>query len=122
MPAKEFQSITKKFEEGDRSMLVEPLDYMMISSMPAEGTNVAGLYQIGKSTVALAAEFKKQVKEAGQDAKLAPTTAQLGGRMNTLHALGLVRPVQMVSGRGAKTWQRTPKGEEVVKQWQKQQS
>lgn len=101
-----------RFNKGDRSMMVEPFDYLLIMDLPAEGTNVAGLYQVGEPVSELVKKY--------QAAEMTPDA--ISSRLRTMQNLGLTRMVRMAGGRSKRAgtaWQQTTKGKEVAEAWLK---
>lgn len=90
--------------------MIEPLDYLIIKSIPDEGTNV-GLYQIGETTSKLHERLGKDKISVGA----------LSARMSTLRSVGFIRSVNMVGARGNNAYQSTKLGKEVLEKWLQQQ-
>lgn len=119
-PDRSYTRIRKKFEAGERSMLIDPFDYELMEMAQPEGMNVAGLYQIGTTSVEMAKKFHKRIKDNGGDPNII-TPNVISGRLSTIHSVGLIKPVQMIGGRGAKAWQRTAEGEKELAAWRQLQ-
>lgn len=103
-----------KFREGDRSMLIEPLDWAILEMMPDFDTNVGGLYQLGSTATDIRSKLGVPV-----------TVSQLSTRIRVLHVIGLCRAVRTLgatTARSGKAWQKTTFGEEELKKWEAQRS
>jgi hypothetical protein len=87
--------------------LVSPVDYLILSGLPREGTLVLGIYPDARTSSQLVEEVFGRKIEA----------AVLGPRMNFLAWKGyIVRTPTLRRGRhGANAWQLTPEGEEAMK-------
>lgn len=114
MPGKptEDWKVVQRFNAGDRTMVVEPLDYMLLDKLPKEGTLAGGLYPIGETVPGL-------VKKLGGKPV---TTAIVSSRVRILGVLGLATKKKGVGGVGNFVWQITKRGEEVLQSWKQAQS
>jgi hypothetical protein len=103
--------VNQRFKEGDRSMLVEPLDYRIMELLPKEGTLAGGLYPIGESVPGI-------VKKLGGGPL---TVSMVSSRVRILNVLGLAVKKKGVGGVGNFVWQITKSGEEEVASWKQAQ-
>src|SRR5262245_22637427 len=101
----------KRFKEGDRSMIVPPLDYLIIEQLPKEGTLAGGLYPIGETVPSV-------VKKLGGKPL---TTAIVSSRVRILGLVGMATKKKGVGGVGNFVWQITPLGEEELRTWKQAQ-
>ena len=87
--------------------LIDPLDFLILGTLPNEGEMFAGAYPDGKTSNQLSEElFEGRVK---------PST--IGPRMNALHYHGLVNKSKGIGTSGRHIYQRTAKGIKVHEEW-----
>lgn len=103
----QYTRLEKRAREGDRSWLVEPLDYLLLQELPDEGTNIGGLYQLGTTIEAIAKKYDGL------------TSGVASGRIRAMNLAGMTKKVKMVAGGngGKYAWQITPFGKEVLEKW-----
>lgn len=100
-----YKNLIAQFERGDE-VLVDPMDYVILGSLPPEGTLFAGAYPEGRAVKSLAGElFGGQL-----------TSQEIAVRMRILRVLGLV---VSAGRRGVHdlVWQITPKGKHTLEEW-----
>lgn len=93
--------------EHPETWMIEPLDFMIIDTLPDEGTNV-GLYQVGETI----RQLRKKLGEGNI------STGSLAARVRLLGQAGLTRQVRMVGTSGTLAYQKTVRGKEVLEAWQ----
>lgn len=103
---------------GDRAargeyQLAVPMDYMLLSFLPVEGTLFAGLYPLGETVPNLMKKFTPEQQKV-------LTTKEVAARLRVLHIQKLCLPVYSGNAvRGKLVWQRTSKATELVDEWEK---
>jgi hypothetical protein len=105
-----------RVQAGDFSDLIDPLDYMILAELPDFDTNMGGLYQIGTTVKKV---MEKLNERAGGEAL---TSGSCSARLKLLTMGGLVRQVRMVGRRSDLAYQKTTRGEEVLKAWLEQRN
>lgn len=88
-------------------VLIEPLDYKIIELLPDQGSLHLGVIPVGE----MVSQISKKL--GGLPSSL------LSGRMRVLQIMGLAVPARATGSRGTLVWQVTPKGKEVLAEWQK---
>jgi len=99
-----------KVAAGDFSEFVIPLDFRILEMLPDEGTEFAGLYQLGETV--------KTVHKALGVKELAQTA--VSSRITSMHKSGLVHKIKAL-GREGGAWQRSHFGKEALEAWRSQQ-
>lgn len=107
-----YKTMAERDRDGDEVYLVEPLDYIILESLPEEGANVGGVIPLGETVRNL---VSTKFKEVGVDA------AMLGGRFTSLSALGYVKRIKIPRSDAA-GWQITARGQEVLDAWKATQT
>lgn len=104
-------SLEDRFDNGDRSMIVEPLDWLILQVLPPEGTLAGGMYPVGETVPGV-------VKKLGGGPVTVPIVSS---RVRILAVVGLAVRKKAVGSAKGLVWQITKKGEEAVKLWTQQQ-
>lgn len=114
-----YKSIKEKMEamlkEGDLSLFVQPLDFLILEKLPEEGTQFGGLYQLGETTRSV----EKALREEHPAFAEIPST-NLHSRFTSMNQAGLLHKVKAL-GREGSAWQRSQLGEEALKLWRQSQ-
>lgn len=105
-PHTPYKRVADRAAEGNID-LVDPLDYLILDSLPPEGTTMGGVIPLGETVRNLANTTFKGIV----------TNTALGGRMTSLQAYGLVKGVVLPS-RDGRGWQITPAGDKALREWQ----
>jgi hypothetical protein len=87
---------------------VTPLDYQILQVLPKEGALVFGSLPDGRSS--------KQISEQRFGGQI--RTMQVGPRMGLMNNDGVVASVHGLGTMGAKLYQITPKGEQILTEWE----
>ena len=90
---------------------VEPLDQMILETLPEEGSLFAGMYPLGEMVTNIAKKLPK-----GPDKKDLPTSV-IQTRLRVLKHNGMVVSSASVQTSGKYVWQRTAKGKKFFTDW-----
>lgn len=108
-----YERLSDRAKRGEYQLAV-PIDYILMSFLPEEGTLFAGLYPMGESVVNIRKKFSPE-----QQKVLA--TKDISARLRVLHSQDLALPVYSGSStRGKLVWQRSLKATELVNEWKKE--
>lgn len=88
--------------------LIDPLDYMLLDKLEANGTMLGGLYPLGTTVTSLKGKFPML------------DSNQISSRLRIMNAMGLLAKVQMVGGAGRGAWQRSAIGDAELDKWKEQ--
>lgn len=99
--------VKERWDRGDRSLLLDPLDYILLGELPIEGTLRLGLYPQGK----LAGDL------ARGELKGALSGMAVSMRLRTMAICGLCVTQIGVGVKGQNIWQRTALGDRIYKEW-----
>ena len=103
------RSLIAAYERGDE-VLVDPMDFILLDSLPPEGTMFAGAYPDGPSSQDLAANlFEGKIP-----------AAQVAPRLRVLSVLGFCLHANR-RGVTDRVWQITEKGEQLLADWKRKQ-
>lgn len=94
----------------DFSEFVIPLDFLILDLLPDEGTEFAGLYQLGETTAQVWKKLGvKELPKSGVNARV--TSMNKSGLLTKIKALG----------RESGAWQKSALGKEALEKWRAKQ-
>lgn len=108
MTTRKKKTIAERAAEGDYDLVI-PLDFKILEEMPAFGTTLAGMYELGTTVGSIAKTYPMV------------SSGSIAARVRNLHAMGICHMVKLIGGPGGagKTiaWQRTELGDRLLKEW-----
>lgn len=102
-----YKNVRTRAAEG-ADLLVVPLDYIILSKLPKEGTLMGGIVPIGETVRnLLRTEFEGLL-----------TSEQVSGRLSAMQAMGYTTLVNMPARqKGGNGWQITKLGQRKLEEW-----
>lgn len=97
-----YQRVADRVKKGDLTVLIDPLDYLILDKTLDEGTMMGDYYPLGTTVKSLVKQFKGL------------TSDQVSGRMNLLRQADLVKTIRVTGGNA---YQRTRLGKEILEKW-----
>jgi hypothetical protein len=103
-----YQPVAGLTEAEKRERMVEPLDYLLLSELPPEGTLVGGWHVIAATVNALVDKYEGITPDA------------LAGRLRSMQEMGLTVDVSVIPVSRGRGWQITEAGQQVLDAWRKE--
>jgi hypothetical protein len=87
-----------------------PLDFELLRRMPAQGS-MLGYHQLALTVPHAVKELNKEAPKGGE-----LTSSLVSSRVRSMHVAGLVVKTRVMGAGASHGWQRTPKGEQFLKE------
>lgn len=101
-----YVSNRERTDQGE-NLLIDPLDYLIMDKLPAQGTLMGGVVPIGETV-------RNLVNTAFKDLL---SSEEVAGRLNAMQFTGHTVSVRLQGGKRTHGWQITKRGQEDLAAW-----